>query len=189
VIDISPHPDFHYFEDLISPEECKVFYYRLLAESVNNIDNPRPNYKFLDADWGWDPDLNSKFDPTSKIKNSVIFPAQDFFVNNYKMEYKFEIKRVVGNVMKPGSICEAHNDDGDVYLNKPKIEKHYSGLFFFNDDYEGGELYFSNLGMKIKPKVGSLVLFRGDEHRLHGVNEVKSGYRGNLLMFWRDALM
>jgi predicted 2-oxoglutarate/Fe(II)-dependent dioxygenase YbiX len=104
------------------------------------------------------------------------------------MEHTFELKRVFGNIMKTGSEVNSHNDDGDIYPNKPEIEKHYSGLLFFNDDYEGGELYFENLGVELKPEPGDLILFRGDERRLHGVKQVTSGYRANLIIFFRDFL-
>ena len=34
-----------------------------------------------------------------------------------------------------------------------------SSLFYLNDDYEGGELYFDKFNLKIKPKAGDLYLF------------------------------
>lgn len=190
MIDISPHPGFHYFEDVLTEKECAIFSDRLLAESLDDLNNPRPNYKLLHPRWAWNySDLTSDFDPDNRIRDNVLIPSQNFFLDNYKMDHTFEIKRIIGNVMKPGAICDKHNDDGDIYEGKPEIEKHYSGLFFLNDNYEGGELYFFNLGVQIKPKIGSLVLFRGDEERLHGVNQVRSGYRCNLVLFWRDALI
>lgn len=132
MIDISPHPGFHYFENLLSEKQCSIFSDRLLAESFDDVNNPRPHYKLLNERLAWNRlDWTSDFDPDNIIRDNVILPAQEFFLNNYVMEHTFEGKRIIGNVMKPGAICEQHDDDGDVYAGKPKIEKHYSGLFFF----------------------------------------------------------
>ena len=52
-----------------------------------------------------------------------------------------------------------------------------SSLFYYNDDYEGGEIYFPQHDVEIKPKAGMAVMFVGDVNYLHGVKMVTSGYR------------
>lgn len=59
-----------------------------------------------------------------------------------------------------------------------------AGLFYINDDYEGGELYFPNQGIKFKPKAGSAHFFPGDMNYIHGVTEIKSGIRYTVPFFW-----
>lgn len=59
-----------------------------------------------------------------------------------------------------------------------------AGLFYINDDYEGGELYFPNQGIKFKPKAGSAYFFPGDMNYIHGVTEIKSGIRYTVPFFW-----
>ena len=59
-----------------------------------------------------------------------------------------------------------------------------AGLFYINDDYEGGELYFPNQGIQFKPKAGSAYFFPGDMNYIHGVTEVKSGIRYTVPFFW-----
>jgi hypothetical protein len=59
-----------------------------------------------------------------------------------------------------------------------------AGLFYINDDYEGGELYFPNQGIQFKPKSGSAYFFPGDMNYIHGVSEIKSGIRYTVPFFW-----
>ena len=57
-------------------------------------------------------------------------------------------------------------------------------LFYLNDDYEGGELYFPLQDVKFKPKKGAAYFFPGDKNYIHGVTEIKSGIRYTCPFFW-----
>lgn len=59
-----------------------------------------------------------------------------------------------------------------------------AGLFYLNDDYEGGELYFPNQGIQFKPKPGAAYFFPGDMNFVHGVTEITSGIRYVIPFFW-----
>lgn len=59
-----------------------------------------------------------------------------------------------------------------------------AGLFYLNDDYEGGELYFPNQGIQFKPKPGAAYFFPGDKNFVHGVTEITSGIRYVIPFFW-----
>jgi hypothetical protein len=59
-----------------------------------------------------------------------------------------------------------------------------AGLFYLNDDYEGGELYFPNQGIEFKPKPGAAYFFPGDVGYSHGVREITSGIRYVIPFFW-----
>lgn len=59
-----------------------------------------------------------------------------------------------------------------------------ASLFYFNDDYEGGELYFPQHGLEFKPKPGAAYFFPGDRHYAHGVRPIKSGNRFTSPFFW-----
>lgn len=48
---------------------------------------------------------------------------------------------------------------------------------YLNDDFEGGELYFPNLDISLKPKARQLVIFPGGHEYVHGVKTVTSGFR------------
>lgn len=59
-----------------------------------------------------------------------------------------------------------------------------AGLFYLNDDYDGGELYFKNQGIEFKPKPGAAYFFPGDVGYSHGVKEITSGIRYVIPFFW-----
>ena len=59
-----------------------------------------------------------------------------------------------------------------------------ASLFYFNDDYEGGELYFPQHGIEFKPKPRAAYFFPGDRFYAHGVRPIKSGNRFTSPFFW-----
>lgn len=57
-------------------------------------------------------------------------------------------------------------------------------VFYLNDDYEGGELYFPKQGIEFKPKPGAGYFFPGDMNYIHGVRPIISGCRYTSPVFW-----
>lgn len=51
----------------------------------------------------------------------------------------------------------------------------YASILYLNDDYSGGELFFPNLNIEIKPKPGTLLIFPGSDKYNHGVRFVNKG--------------
>ena len=61
------------------------------------------------------------------------------------------------------------------YLGRSKLHSHLDNnsnngiyedislLFYFNDNYKGGEIYFSDLDLEIKPEAGSFLFFDGSK--------------------------
>jgi len=49
---------------------------------------------------------------------------------------------------------------------------HIASVYYINDDYIGGEIYFPDHELEIKPKPNSLIIFPGNENYLHGVREI-----------------
>jgi hypothetical protein len=89
----------------------------------------------------------------------------------------------------PGQYQQPHADK-ELHIGedrgKPNDFPYYdlSGLFYLNNDYEGGELYFPDHGIQFKPKAGSAYFFPGDLNYLHGVTEITSGVRYVCPFFW-----
>lgn len=71
--------------------------------------------------------------------------------------------------MQPGVELKAHVDQH----TDPSIK--YSTILYLNDDYVDGELFFSNLGISLRPKPGDLMFFPGDAKHIHGVHPVGDG--------------
>jgi hypothetical protein len=59
-----------------------------------------------------------------------------------------------------------------------------ASLFYINEDYEGGELYFPHQKIQFKPKRGAAYFFPGDMNYVHGVTEIESGLRYTCPFFW-----
>lgn len=85
-----------------------------------------------------------------------------------EMIFAFDYKLVTGRMntiqrQYEGSPLVAHVDtDGD-----PSIA--YAAIGYINDDYSDGELFFSELGLEVKPRAGSLMIFPGSSEYRHGV--------------------
>lgn len=52
-----------------------------------------------------------------------------------------------------------------------------NSLFYYNDDFEGGELYYPEYDLTINPRPGLAVAHPGDINYLHGVKKIISGER------------
>ena len=76
------------------------------------------------------------------------------------------------------SFWERHSD------NSGGSEIKYGVVLYLNDNFEGGELYYPNLDLVIKPEKGMLVYHPGDEE--HEVLKVISGNRYTLTSFVRS---
>lgn len=50
-------------------------------------------------------------------------------------------------------------------------------LIYINDDYDGGEIYFPDYDVSIKPRAGDLVCFPDNPAFVHGVKLITSGVR------------
>ena len=62
--------------------------------------------------------------------------------------------------------------------------RNFSSIVYLNDDYDGGELYFTALDMQIKPKAGMLVAFTAGFHHEHAVLKVTRGERITMPAFY-----
>jgi predicted 2-oxoglutarate/Fe(II)-dependent dioxygenase YbiX len=53
----------------------------------------------------------------------------------------------------------------------------YASVIYLNDDYDGGEFYFTESGIEVKPTTGMLMAFTGGMRHFHGVREVRGAAR------------
>lgn len=102
-----------------------------------------------------------------------------------ELEYedKFNI-----TMMLTGSLVAPHTDEqvfpqGLRTVNK-MVLRDITSVCYLNDDYEGGELCFDLLGIKIKPKAGTLVFFPTPKIYKHSVTTVTNGQRFSVSKFW-----
>ena len=88
---------------------------------------------------------------------------------------------------------EEDSEYGDPHANPTSsfVTKGY--VLYFNDEYEGGELVYTNKDIKFRPKKKMLVVHSGFESCQHGVLSVTSGERYMMTGFvyekinWEDV--
>jgi predicted 2-oxoglutarate/Fe(II)-dependent dioxygenase YbiX len=97
----------------------------------------------------------------------------------------------------PGSYLKMHADAEGYYGGNPEplrnydpnnqmseVLNEYSSILYLNADYDGGELYFEELDLMIKPKANQLVFFPSGSEFRHEVKPVLSGDRYTLASFY-----
>jgi hypothetical protein len=105
-----------------------------------------------------------------KIKNTVekIF---GFKVEHDDLANEMNLLMNYLNGRKPNFATDIHTDTLTDIENNIKYawSGHISNLLYLNDNYSGGELYFPQHKMKIKPEPGMLVSFPGNWFNRHGI--------------------
>ena len=109
--------------------------------------------------------------------------AIEHIFGELKYEDKFNI-----TMMLTGSSVAPHTDEqvfpqGLRTVNK-MVLRDITSVCYLNDDYEGGELSFDLLGIKIKPEAGTLVFFPTPKRYKHSVATVTNGQRFSVSKFW-----
>jgi hypothetical protein len=109
--------------------------------------------------------------------------VEDFFQVKAQPTGQTIVKWLPGQYQHPHADKELHEGPD---AGKPNDFPNYdiASLFYINDDYEGGELYFPNQGIQFKPKRGAAYFFPGDKEYIHGVTEVKTSLRYTCPFFW-----
>jgi hypothetical protein len=107
------------------------------------------------------------------------FPDAVYLANKYvsKLETvygtKFYAREVFMSLYQTSSSIDPHFD-----YSHPDLKNSLGIMLYFNDDFEGGELYFPKYNYEYKPVRGSAIVFPcNDEEYLHGVRSITSGCR------------
>lgn len=82
-----------------------------------------------------------------------------------------------------GDHYDKHNDSESYVDGKLKrvCERDIAIIYYLNDNYEGGELEFTQLQILIKPKKGMFIAFPAYEEFEHKVHPVRYGTRFNIV--------
>lgn len=87
-----------------------------------------------------------------------------------------------------GAFAYPHSDNSDFDGNPTAFEiNKYVAILYLNDGYTGGELYFPEHDLEIKPNKCSIYILPGGVENIHGVKEILSGERHTMLSFWDFA--
>lgn len=118
-----------------------------------------------------------------KMMDRLKIIVDDFFSVDAESTSATIVRWLPGQFQNPHADKELHEGPD---AGKPNEFPHYdiASLFYLNDDYEGGELYFPKQGIQFKPKQRAAYFFPGDMNYIHGVTEIISGIRYTCPFFW-----
>lgn len=108
---------------------------------------------------------------------------EDFFKVRVQPTGQTIVKWNPGQFQMPHADKELH-EGPDAGLPNDFPNYDIASLFYINDDYEGGELYFPHQKIQFKPKRGAAYFFPGDMNYVHGVTQIKSSFRYTCPFFW-----
>jgi hypothetical protein len=105
----------------------------------------------------------------------------DFFMLNAPVyPDTLHVVRWDSGMFMPPHADNAHPDNSE----HRTAHRDLSGVLYLNDDYAGGELYFTALDIAIKPKRGMFVAFAAGFHHEHAVLRVSGGTRLTMPCFF-----
>jgi hypothetical protein len=115
----------------------------------------------------------------ARLKNEV----SDFFNIDCEATTPAIVRWNIGDRQEPHADKELHEGPD---AGTPNAFPWYdiASIFYINDDYEGGELYFPLQGIEFKPKKRAAYFFPGDMNYIHGVRPVLQGTRYTSPFFW-----
>jgi hypothetical protein len=161
-----------------SPENIKTFKSFVSAQDsqliVEAVDLLLPDGPNVDPDERRQIQVDDLPDNIQVMVKGYIAKALQTMKDEYRVELEpslddhWIVKWSIGNDMG------VHTDDDVVFALQ------VSGVIYFSDGYEGGEITFPNQNTAIKPGMGDLVIFPGNLTYPHGVNPIISGHRYSL---------
>lgn len=152
----STHPYFRWHDSLVG-EGTKMPEYRDCVDfkfDKNYVDGTPPEFR----------DIIDIYYTVADVQNDCL--------HNYQSEYNINMTYMEAiNFVKytTGQHFNVHTDHGFSYVCT------VSSVMYLNDGYEGGELWFPKLNLKIKPQYGDVIFFPSTYVYAHASMPVTSG--------------
>jgi predicted 2-oxoglutarate/Fe(II)-dependent dioxygenase YbiX len=115
----------------------------------------------------------------SNFLRLVFLPIQEY-MNQYSIDNMAFKKDFITVSKLTGGGMSVHKDD------KLVGKDNFICMLYLNDNFEGGELFFPELGLEYKPTAGDVVLYQAKMR--HGVKELISGTRYNIGMGFKGPI-
>lgn len=123
------------------------------------------------------------FDLLNEIVSRIKPHVESFYNVEVSATWPALVRWPVGAMQFPHADKELHEGpDAGTENNFPWYD--IGTVFYLNEDYEGGELFFPKQDVVLKPKARAAYFFPGDKNFIHGVNKVISGCRYTSPWFW-----
>jgi hypothetical protein len=175
----------HIFENFIDTDDVKEI--QSFCRTINEWNNEKESEFAPDGTCIYDASYWNDRQCSSEILlriNPTVWHLVDKYIQKMKSYiesiYKLEVssrppvimKWRVGNEQQPHADKQLNDGRANAFLDYD-----INSLFYYNDDFVGGELYYPQHDIVVKPKPGLAVLHPGDIYYLHGVSRVESGER------------
>lgn len=201
-------PCIEYFNNIVTNDQAKF-----IIDVCERMDSEKnENWQFKDARVGNEKLLNQlvRSNKTMKLnfaafnnKNNmerlerqkialvndiqnIIQNAVGHAVRYYTFKYNFSIEADEGFTLlkyKTGTEYKPHTDNG---IGKPFSDRTLSMVMYLNPtEYTGGETYFNNFDISVKPVNPGLVLFPSNYAYIHQAKPVKTGTKYAIVTWLR----
>lgn len=153
-------------KEFMHPEDAAIIsdYARSVDSSFSEFGNGEREFTFY---------ANFKDQDIEDLLNSYGQRVLDFVKNCYPGPFEeYDKSKTHIARFSPGAGMHEHFDS-----TKPND---IATLIYINNDYEGGEIYFPDYQIFIKPSAGDLVCFPDTPDFVHGVKPVLDGIRYTL---------
>jgi hypothetical protein len=167
-------------ENFIEPKDIQTVYdFCLTVDTFMSIPGDHWDNRVLDTRG-----INSLNENVSAIISKYQHKLKNVIENRFEFELGNRSPSLV--IWRPGD-GQAPHADKEHLDGTPNMypDNDIASLFYWNDNYEGGKIYFPNQGLQLKAKPGTAVFFPGDRFYAHGVTEVLSGERFTTPAFWK----
>jgi hypothetical protein len=148
----------------------KLFDWDITATNNNNV-WPRPEINFNDV-------AHNLVKPTIDLIDKQYLKVLDIWCEKTESEkIEYVSKNYLLRKYYEGGETKLHIDRN---MNRPLNTNDWTVLFYLNDDYEGGELYFDKYNIELKPSAGSAVIWPWTTS--HGGKKVLRGEKYHIFM-------
>jgi hypothetical protein len=164
------------FLDVFSKEECD------LLINYFNLNEDNWNVTCFYESRVMDPFANMSISKTinheyfEEVKNRLSLIASEVAIKKLK-NLSFSAHK-----WNKGAYASDHSDNSELD-GTPNAwqDNKFVAIIYLNDNYEGGNLTFSQHNLSIAPKIGSVIAFDPGFNNLHGVSEIIAGTRYTML--------
>ena len=175
----------HVFENFIDKEDLKVI--QDFCPTINEWNNSKESIYAEDGTCLYNADYWNDRQCSSDILQRLSMPVFEI-IDKYITKMQLELERIYDLRLSPRppvimkwrpGIEQRPHADKQLNNGEPNafVDYDLNSLFYYNDDFEGGELYYPQHDITIKPKPGLAVAHPGDVNYLHGVTLVTKGHR------------
>lgn len=157
-------------EYVLRPEEC-IFLMEFFENNIQDFarKNVSPGFSFRTIRYAdINQEKNSQCDRAKKLLNTARHTACSILKSRFNIQ---EIYPEFSEIVKWPTHCSQ-----DAHKDTARKTTTYASILYLNDNFEGGETFFSDFDLEITPKTGMLVGFCGSRV-LHGVRKVTKGTR------------